>query len=32
MFQFLQMSHELIEGLVDCYENRNDINYGGRNH
>lgn len=21
MFQFLQMSHELIEGLVDCYEN-----------
>ena len=20
MFQFLQMSHELIEGLVDCYE------------
>lgn len=21
MFQFLQMSHELIDGLVDCYEN-----------
>ena len=21
MFQFLQMSHDLIEGLVDCYEN-----------
>lgn len=21
IFQFLQMSHELIEGLVDCYEN-----------
>ena len=21
LFQFLQMSHELIDGLVDCYEN-----------
>ena len=27
MFQFLQMSHELVEGLVDCFDNNieNDI-------